>query len=94
MIDATCAAVGLDHVAINADLPFTKRHAHRAVSAQSSAEFPSSAGLTVLRFRRIRVWVARGNIPYSAVTQLALNPSERGNTLFKEAVHNTWVSPI
>jgi hypothetical protein len=44
--------------------------------------------------REVRVWVARGNMPYSAVTQPSPLPRRKPGALFSMlAVHNTWVSP-
>jgi hypothetical protein len=70
---AAGAAVGLDHVAIDGDLPFAQR---RAVDpgAQGASDQPldflrASALLARRASRRMRVWVARGSMPYSAVTQ-------------------------
>ena len=44
--------------------------------------------------RSVRVWVERGSMPYSAVTQprpvLRIQGGTRSST---EAVHSTWVSP-
>jgi hypothetical protein len=44
--------------------------------------------------RRLRVLVARGSMPYSAVTQPSpLLRSHGGALASTDAVHNTWVSP-
>ena len=44
--------------------------------------------------RSLRVWVARGSMPYSAVSQPSPLPRLCGGTLSStEAVHSTWVSP-
>ena len=44
--------------------------------------------------RSLRVCVARGNMPYSAVTQPSPEPRLKGGTLSStEAVHSTCVSP-
>ena len=44
--------------------------------------------------RSLRVWVARGSMPYSAVTQPSPLPRLCGGTFSStEAVHSTWVSP-
>ena len=44
--------------------------------------------------RSLRVWVARGNMPYSAVTQPCPLPRRKGGTLSSTlAVHSTRVSP-
>src|SRR5258708_22205680 len=44
--------------------------------------------------RSVRVWVDRGNMPYSAVTQPDPVLRRKGGTLSSTvAVHRTWVSP-
>jgi hypothetical protein len=44
--------------------------------------------------RSLRVWVLRGSMPYSAVTQPSPLPRLCGGTFSStEAVHSTWVSP-
>ena len=44
--------------------------------------------------RSIRLWVARGSMPYSAVTQPSPVPfNQRGVPVSTEAVHSTWVWP-
>ena len=44
--------------------------------------------------RSLRVWVARGSMPYSAVTQPAPEPRRCGGTRSStEAVHSTCVRP-
>ena len=50
--------------------------------------------LPVAASRRIRSWVERGSIPYSAVTQPAPVPKTWGGTRSStDAVQSTWVSP-
>ena len=67
------AAVGLDHVAVDGDLPLAERlqidHGaqerpiRRWISCVRPPCLPAAAS------RRVRSWVARGSMPYSAVTQ-------------------------
>src|SRR5699024_12592687 len=49
---------------------------------------------TLFRSRPLRVWVERGNIPYSAVIQPCPWPRKnRGTPASTEAVHSTLVLP-
>ena len=93
------AAVGLQHVAV-------ERGCVRSPSAFRSntlrSERPIRRWISCVRplclpraaSRSLRVWVARGSMPYSAVTQPSPLPRLCGGTFSStEAVHSTWVSP-
>ena len=93
------AAVGLDDVAIERDLPLAERF---EVDDGAQAMRPISRWISWVRpdclppaaSRRPRVWVARGSMPYSAVTQPRPLPrSQAGRLVSTEAVHSTRVSP-
>jgi hypothetical protein len=96
---AARAAIGLDHIAIDGDLPFAQC---RAVDARPQGasdkplNFLRSPGLLACRSLapHPRV-VARGSMPYSAVTQprpvFFRNGGTRSSRL---AVHRTWVRRI
>ncbi|CRZ38863.1 Uncharacterised protein [Vibrio cholerae] len=50
--------------------------------------------LPLVASRRVREWVARGNMPYSAVTQPLPWPfNQRGTPSSMLALHNTLVLP-
>ena len=93
------AAVGLDHVAVDDDLPLAKlgagrprRASERPISRWISCVRPDCLPLAASRLPR--VWVARGSIPYSAVTQPWPLPRRNGGTFSStEAVTSTRVSP-
>ena len=68
------AAVGLQHVAVERDRALAERargRHTRAASGRSGAGSPACGPLCLPRAasRSLRVWVARGSMPYSAVTQ-------------------------
>ena len=92
------AAVGLQHVAVERD----RALAERDRSNTQRSERPIRRWISCVRplclpraaSRSLRVWVARGSMPYSAVTQPSPLPRLCGGTLSStEAVHSTWVSP-
>ena len=92
-------AVGLDDVAVDPDRPLAEElavHRRREASGRSGAGSPSSgrpACRAPPRARRDSV-VARGSIPYSAVTQpLPLRYRNGGTFSCTEAVQMTRVSP-
>ena len=84
------AAIGLDHVAIDGDLPLAERGEvdHGAQRAADQALDLLRAAATACRphaSRRVRSWVARGSMPYSAVTQPLPPPRSQGGTRLLEA---------
>jgi hypothetical protein len=92
------AAVGLQHVAIDLDLALAeplrlvtvrKRAADQALDLLVRPDcLPFAAS------RSVRVWVERGSMPYSAVTQPWPELRRNGGTFSSiEAVHSTCVSP-
>ncbi len=59
-----------------------------------TAEYGMLPRATHDRSRRVRSWVARGSMPYSAVTQPLPPPrSQPGTRSSRLAVHSTCVSP-
>ena len=87
------AAVGLDDVAVDGDLPRTER-AHVDRCAQRSADQPLDLLTAAAGRAPERVCVERGSIAYSAVTQPFPLPSRNGGTFSStEAVQMTCVSP-
>ena len=95
---AARAAVGLQHVAVDADraLAEPREVGHRA---QAAADQPldllrASRLLASAASRRVRVCVERGSMPYSAVIQpLPLPLRNAGTPSSTLAVHSTRVSP-
>ena len=92
------AAVGLQHVAIQGDGALAERlqvHHRAQLAADQALDLRGAAGLlAAVSFARRRVWVARGSMPYSAVTQPLPEPRRKPGTRFLHAgVHSTWVSP-
>ena len=88
------AAIGLNHIAINRDLTFAQRFevCNGAGHDQPAAGFPVCAR-TACRVppRPPRVWVERGSIPYSTVTQpLPVLRRNGGMRSSMEAVTNTY----
>ncbi len=93
------AAVGLDHVAVDRDLPLAERLRDRPPRAGCGRSGAGSrrCGRPACR-RRPRAGcapsVARGSMPYSAVTQPRAWPlSQGGSRSSSVAVTSTWVSP-
>ena len=93
------AAVGLDHVAIQRDGAFAQVRAvnTRAQAASDQALDFHACGRLVRRAplrAAMRSFVARGSMPYSAVTQPSPLPRRNGGTFSSTlAVHSTRVSP-
>ena len=94
------AAVGLQHVAVERDRALAERRQveHRAQRCgRSGAGSPACGPLCLPRAasRSLRVCVARGSMPYSAVTQPSPLPRLRNGGTFSStlAVHSTRVSP-
>ena len=92
------SAIGLQNIAVECDLALAERLkiGNRAQAAADQAlDLVRAAGLLAgIDFRRVRVWVARGSMPYSAVIQPRPWPrSQAGGLSSSEAVHSTWVAP-
>ena len=92
------AAVGLDHVAIDGDLALAERlevddgaqaAPDQALDLDGAAALLAGRGLAAGALQ-----VARGSMPYSAVTQPRPWPlSQGGSRSSSVAVTSTWVSP-
>jgi hypothetical protein len=84
---AAGAAVGLQHVAVEGDLAFAQglEVGHGAQAAADQAlDFLGAAGLLALGgLAALRVCVARGSMPYSAVTQPWPLPRRKGGRLLR-----------
>ena len=92
------AAVGLDDVAVDGDLPLAERSEidDGAQAAPDQALDFDRASVLLAReaSRRVRSSVARGSMPYSAVIQPRAWPlSQGGKRSSSVAVTSTWVSP-
>src|SRR6266851_10081647 len=87
---------------ITSQSSFTVRSPRLARSVTARRERPIRRWISCVRpdcfpraaSRSVRVWVERGSMPYSAVTQPRWVLRIQGGTLSStEAVHSTWVSP-
>ena len=93
------AAIGLQHVAVDDDLALAQRRQiarRRAASGRPAAGFPGCGrtACPAAASRRMRSWVERGSMPYSAVTQPLPEPLRKGGAFSSRlAVTSTWVSP-
>jgi len=92
------AAVRLNHVAVdlNGALAQSRQIGYSAQAAADQAlDLLRAAGLLPrAASRAVRVFVARGNMPYSAVSQPRFCPRRKGGTFSSTlAVHSTLVSP-
>ena len=93
------AAIGLQHIAVDGDLPFAQRG---EIARPRAASGPTRRWISWVRpdclpaaaSRRMRSWVERGSMPYSAVTQPLPEPLRKGGAFSSRlAVTSTWVSP-
>ena len=86
MIDGGArAAVGLQHVAVERDGALAERaqvHDRAQRAADQALDLEGAAALLAARglARAMRVWVARGSMPYSAVTQPSPLPRRNDGT--------------
>ena len=92
------AAVGLDDVAVEGDLALAQRlHVDDGAQAAADQALDLRCGRTACpaeASRRVRSWVARGSMPYSAVIQPRAWPLSHGGSRSSSlAVTSTWVSP-